>query len=248
MRNLKVTAILLVVCMSLGLVSCGGEKSSKEENDKKVITLTEPGISGDLSEYFEIVGTEFEIQPYQAMNIDKIIEITIKRTDVEFPYPEDVLTSLGGSGSSYDEIGVGFGYEMYDKDGIPLNIWEPEWGNFYFGMPHELLHAESGRFGKLKFSVSNANDETLSKIVSFKITTKLKIGRDVKTNKKGSSGANWDTTLNDFEKAINSLYKDISNADNLNAVENLQSQLEYNRDKLTDKQVARLDRLIKRID
>jgi hypothetical protein len=240
MKNLNLLRMSIIACLAcIGLGSCGSKTTPKEEEPKQIVTLSQKTIAGDLSDYFELVQDEYVII---SNGFNPELEITVKRTNVELPYDIQYLESFGIVSDDY--VKVGLGVECYDKNGIPISIKLPT--KCYGEEIISLMKLNSGEFGKFNFILTDGN---VVDIKNFKVTSAVEVlnKKLIKTTKNTASNG-LDSVLDEFEKAINSLYKDLSNADNLNAVENLQSKLESSKSELTEKQIARLNRLNKRLD
>ena len=230
MGNLKVLKNSFVwgvlgLCVTLG--SCGNKKMPEN------ISPIQTKIEGNLSNHFILVDQEYYLDEYSNN-----FKIELERTNEALP--------------NFDRIGVGI--EIFDKDGKSISLQKPKLEaltGFAGSFPMSLLQLNAGSYGNLNLNLADWPDK-LYNAKTFKITIQTnadKLDQSQTSNKTSvNSDVNWDSTLDEFEKAINKLYTDMTNMSNLNAVENLQARLENNRDQLTQKQIARLNRLIKRID
>ncbi|MBO4741145.1 MAG: hypothetical protein J5605_05825 [Bacteroidales bacterium] len=108
----KLFLSILSVCTMI-IVSCG------DKNDKLVMTPESTEISGDLSEYFEVVDQEYAValkdghfEPFATWSIK------VRRTDDGVPFDENAQVTAYGTtyfdGRNYCK--VGFGLEIFDAD------------------------------------------------------------------------------------------------------------------------------------
>lgn len=258
MRNFKGFFCVLVAYMCLLLVSCGGGKSSKN----KVVTLSEPQITGDLSKYLEIVGNEFEIKEFEGRAYPGI-KVTFKRTDAEFPY--DVNMVYHTSVFVEDEkTQISLGAEFYDENGAPMHIISPINPGYFDGSPIDLIKLSPGSLGTYTFFIHNEDNEVenISDIKTFKITSIID-GKDrnlIKSISNVSKVNNeWDAALDEFEQYANNYLKLLkkANSGDMNALteyatmlenaEKLESKLNDAKGELTPNQIKRLNKIAQKI-
>lgn len=258
MRNLNGFLCVLMACMCLLLVSCGGGTSSKE----KVITLSEPEIAGDLSKYLEIVGNEFEIKEFEGRAYPGI-KVTFKRTDTEFPYNMDMVyhTSVF---IEEEKTQVSLGAEFYDEKGAPIHIISPKSPGYFDGSLVDLIKLSPGSVGTYTFFIhDDDNDvENIADIKTFKITSIID-GKDrnlITSTSNGSKVNNeWEATLDEFEKYADNYLKLLKKAKSgdMNAVaeyatvlenaESLETKLNGAKGELTPAQAKRFNKIAQKI-
>lgn len=208
-----------MVCLAIVFASCGGKKSSGE-NEKIVLTPETTQIKGDLGDYFDVVDKEYTVTDKWG----NLVSIEVMRTDVAFAFDLKGVEPYGTSGKGITGH-AGFGIEIIDEDG---NVIEKTAatasglsGMYSSDDMKEALKLKAGETGTVRWSFHFDSDKKPAK---FRLTSSyeevdssnwdsdssssddddsLSSDDDDSYGNSSSSGSqDWDELLNSYEEYV----------------------------------------------
>ena len=208
----KLFLSILSVCTMI-IVSCG------DKNDKLVMTPESTEISGDLSEYFEVVDQEYAValkdgrlEPFATWSIK------VRRTDDGVPFDENAQISAYGTtyldGRNYCK--VGFGLEIFDADNNSVDKISAK-GTGLMG-PYssddilDLFKLKAGEEGTIRWLVDDKLIDA-KKPLKFKITSAYDEEEGgLSTSISEDDDLNVDDIYDNAGKIMDKAYKDADKA------------------------------------
>lgn len=171
MKALRILALIAILSSGMALVGCG-DKNKKTESEEVTLKLTPESteISGDMMSCFEIIDREYSVKMEEILG--GIITVELTRTDMDLPFSLDEADiEHFGVISSAENIQVGFGIELLDKDGNILDKTSANEGGLAGPYSTEecvaLVKLKPGQKGSIRFRVS----EDAKDAVKFRITS-----------------------------------------------------------------------------
>lgn len=250
----KLFLILTVIFLS---VSCAD--NSKKEPSMKPETTT---IKGDLGDYYEVIDKEYAIK---KVSIFYVINIEVKKLNDELPFDPDQFLPFGYFDSS-KPVRAGFGIEILDKDGSPIEIKQASTGGtagvYSTDDVKNLIGLKKGETGIIRWAI---DEKSLGDIALFRITSAVEgsSGKNFKSNKvsytNDSDSSDWDKILDNYEVYVDKYIQlakkaqkgDVSAiseyAQCLEKAEELQEQLEKADSNLSTKQLNRFNKIIAKL-
>lgn len=163
MKQLK---LFVMACFAIVLASCGGKKSSGE-NEKIVLTPETTHIKGDLGDYFEVVDKEYTV----TEDFGDLVSIEVMRTDIAYAFDLKGVEPYGTYGKGVTG-NAGFGIEILDEDG---NVIEKATatagglgGMYSSDDMKEALKLKAGETGTVRWSFHFGSDQKPAK---FRLTS-----------------------------------------------------------------------------
>lgn len=163
---MKVSKLLVMSVIALGLTACGSKKSEKETTSI-VMTPETTEISGPLEGCYTVVDREYKATEGSLSKVT----IELERTDKAFPFDENFgeFDSMGSS-SRDPKIKMGFGIEFLDEDGNVIDTQEASRGTS--NEIKALGKLAPGGKASIQFSMPDSfMNESVNQIVSFRITS-----------------------------------------------------------------------------
>lgn len=208
-----------MVCLAIVFASCGGKKSSGE-NEKIVLTPETTQIKGDLGDYFDVVDKEYTVTDEWG----NLVSIEVMRTDVAFAFDLKGVEPYGTYGKGVTG-NAGFGIEILDEKGNVIEKSSATAGGLS-GMyssddMKEALKLKAGETGTVRWSFHFDSDKKPAK---FRLTSSyeevdssnwdsdssssddddsLSSDDDDSYGNSSSSGSqDWDELLNSYEEYV----------------------------------------------
>lgn len=219
--------IFSIMGVSLLLLSaCTGNSSQK----KTASTTLKPGqtnVKGDLSDYFEVVEKDYEVENNSMFNV---INVELKRIGDDLPFDADRANPFGvdGMGEYQEDSHVGFGIEILDEKENVVFMKQATGsgidGSYSSKDIENIIRLKNGETGIVRWSV---NDKVMKEGKTFRITSALKREKGSASNSNKSS-SEWDQVLDSYEKYIDQyakLYKK-AQAGDMSAMTEYASMLE----------------------
>lgn len=219
--------ILSIMGVSLLLLSACGGNSSQRETVSRTLKPGQTNVKGDLSDYFEVVEKDYEIEANSMFNV---INVELKRIGEDLPFDPDRANPFGvnGMGEYQEDFHVGFGIEILDEKGNVIFMNQATGSGFdgpYSSKDIEsIIRLKKGETGIVRWSV---DDNVMEKSKTFRITSALKKERG-EASKSNKSSSEWDQILDSYEKYIDQyakLYKK-AQAGDMSAMTEYASMLE----------------------
>lgn len=204
-------------------------------------------ISGALGGFYAVVDKEYQVEEdwmFQAFNVE------IERTSNSSPFNSSSTAPMGISRDGVNTH-IGFGFELFDKDGNILKSYKPEDGHCDKDDIEHIINLSNGETYTLKCLIDN-DEELLKKVVSFRI---LSVIQKDNSSPSSATNTNWDSVLDEYEKFVDNyitLYKKATAGDMsaiteyancLESAEKLQEKLDNAQSSLTSAQLSRYTRI-----
>lgn len=219
--------IFSIMGASLLLLSACTGNSSQKETASTILNSAQTNVKGDLSDYFEVVEKEYEIEVNSMFNV---INVGLKRIGDDLPFDPDRANPFGVDGMDeyQEDYHVGFGIEVLDEKGnVVFSKYATGSG---FDGPYgtdcieNVIRLKKGETGIVKWSV---DDKVMKDGKTFRITSALKREKGAVSNSNKFS-SEWDKVLDSYEKYIDQyakLYKK-AQAGDMSAMTEYTSMLE----------------------
>lgn len=246
----KKTFVCLLFVLTFVFCGCSGNK-------RPTMSPQTTEITGDLSEYFEVVEKEIIATEgrWSLWNVE------LRRTDMPFPWDESMTVArfndTYSDGRAYCK--VGFGLETFDKDGnlvdkrsaTATGLLGPYSSNDIL----DLMKLQPGEIGIIRWDTDPAEDKAKGKL-TFRITSACEI---IEGRGQVTATTDWDKVLDAYENYVDryiACLKRIASGDMdamtqyaklLEKAEELGEQLENASGSMTTKQVNRYTRINKKM-
>lgn len=241
------------------IMSCGG-------NNAVTLTPESTELKGDLKGCFEVVDKNYKVV---EDGINDVINVELKRTSEALPFdPKTGSFNYGiWYGDNNEEIEIGFGIELLDKDNNVIKTIQAGESGWY-GVESEdikpIMKLNEEETGTLRLKI-----DIESEPVKFRILSSLEKSTNTDEydtsstsytydseessyiDESSTASNNWDETLDEYEKYIDSyikLYKKAQNGDMsalteytsfLEKAQSLSEKLSSAQGTLTPKQTSR---------
>lgn len=249
----KLFLILTVISLSIGC--------AKKEPSMKPETTT---IKGALGDYYEVVDKEYTVK---KNSIFYVVNIEVKKLSDKLPFDPEQFLPFGYSDES-KPVRAGFGIEILDKDGSPIEIKQASAGGcggvYSDDDVKNLIGLKKGETGIIRWSI---DDESLKDIALFRITSAIEgsSSRNLKSNKVSytdndtSNDSNWDDILDSYEAYVDKYIQLVKKAQDgdmsaiseyaqcLEEAGELQEQLGNADSNLSPKQLNRFNRIMTKL-
>lgn len=246
--------IFSIMGVSLLLLSACGGNSSQKETASTTLKLGQTNVKGDLSDYFEVVEKDYEIENNSMFNV---INVELKRIGDDLPFDPDRANPFGvnGMGEYQEDFHVGFGIEILDEKENVVFMKQATGsgfdGSYSTDDIENIIRLKNGETGIVRWSV---DDKVMEKGKTFRITSALKREKGASLNSNKSS-SEWDNVLDSYEKYIDQyvkLYKKAQAGDMsamteyasmLEKANDLSSKLNGAKSNMSTAQIARFTKL-----
>ena len=156
--------------MTLLLVAGSDKEPSEESSVSGGVEPKSTSVKGELGDYFEVVGGSMK-EKDGVMGKEYMLSIEVKRTDKEFPF--DVKETNPFGIESAEKYHVGFGAEVFGKDGSPITTKSAtSAGNGIYS--HDdvkgAMGLKAGETAYLRFQFEEAEGKD---IANFQVTSAL---------------------------------------------------------------------------
>lgn len=249
MKQLK---LFVMACFAIVLASCGGKKSSGE-NEKIVLTPETTHIKGDLGDYFEVVDKEYTV----TEDFGDLVSIEVIRTDIAYAFDLKGVEPYGTYGKGVTG-NAGFGIEILDEDG---NVIEKATatagglgGMYSSDDMKEALKLKAGETGTVRWSFHFGSDQKPAK---FRLTSAYE---EVDSSNEATEVTEVSGAY-DAEEAIEELAKFVSKLEDISTMtesmaEDLNKEFKHIEEKykdfndgdLSEEQQVRLQKLRKKFE
>lgn len=198
--------IFSIMGVSLLLLSACGGNSSQKETASTTLKPDQTNVKGDLSDYFEVVEKDYEIENNSMFNV---INVELKRIGDDLPFDPDRANPFGvnGMGEYQEDFHVGFGIEILDEKENVVFMKQATGsgfdGSYSTDDIENIIRLKNGETGIVRWSV---DDKVMEKGKTFRITSALKREKGASLNSNKSS-SEWDNVLDSYEKYIDQYVK-----------------------------------------
>lgn len=210
------------------LFSACGSNSTKKEVAPKTLKPNQTAVKGDLSDYYEVVEKDYEIEVNSMFNV---INVELKRIGDDLPFDPDRANPFGvnGMGEYQEDYHVGLGIEVLDENGTVIFVRQAMGSGFSGPYSTDdienIIRLKIGETGIVRWSVE---DKVMTDGKTFRITSALKKEKGGTSKTNNTSASEWDKVLDSYEKYIDQyakLYKK-AQAGDMSAMTEYASMLE----------------------